>query len=238
VPLVVAMGAKVHLEAPPELVRLFAVSFPGVEAVHSTEGPVPDCDEICTVPSLALAFATELHTIPSKVPYLAPPPGAPALLPARTPGIPRIGLAWSGFAGHTNDANRSVPFERFRMIPDGMPFEFICLQKEIRRRDQAALSASGVPSFTDRIGDFADTAGLVGEVDLVIAVDTSIAHLAGAMGRPTWVLLPYVPDWRWMLGRADCPWYPTMRLFRQPRAGDWEAVFTEVLAALRDWAPR
>ncbi len=238
VPLVVALGAKVHLEAPPPLIRIFQASFPGVEAVHSTEGPVPECDEICTVPSLALAFETELHTIPSDVPYLRPPAGAHPFLPARTSGVPRIGLAWSGFAGHTNDANRSIPFERFRMIPDGIPLQFICLQKEIRKRDEADLAASGVPSFTDRIGDFADTAGLIGEVDLVIAVDTSIAHLAGAMGRPTWVLLPHVPDWRWMLERADCPWYPTMRLFRQPRAGDWEAVFGEVLKALGTWAAR
>ena len=111
------------------------------------------------------------------------------------------------------------------MIPEGIPFEFICLQKEIRRRDQAALAASGVPSFTDRIGDFADTAGLIGEVDLVIAVDTSIAHLAGALGRPVWVALRRVPDWRWMLDRADSPWYPSMRLFRQQDDGAWGPVF-------------
>jgi len=236
VPLVAALGARVHLEAKPPLQRLFRASFPEIEAVHALGDPIPECDEYCTVPSLALAFATELSTIPARVPYLRPPERSMALRAGigSAPGFPRIGIAWSGDPLHHNDSNRSIPFERFKQFVDGSGFRFVSLQKEVRVADLAALTATpAVGNLADRIGDFADTAALIEELDLVIAVDTSVAHLAGAMGKPVWLLLPFAPDWRWMLDRSDSPWYPTMRIFRQPRAGDWESVFAEVKAELK-----
>jgi len=230
VPEVVRLGARVHLEAEPGLRRLFASSFP--EVIVSTVGEaVAAVDEHCTVPSLPLAFGTGLDSIPARVPYLRSLGRTPARWPELGPpsGRPRIGLAWSGFPGHHNDRNRSIPFARFAALLSGLDFRWVSLQKEVRENDAAALAGlPAVANLSARIGDFADTAALAEEVDLVIAVDTSIAHLAGAMGKPVWVLLPFAPDWRWLLGRSDSPWYPTMRLFRQPKPGDWESVFAAV----------
>ena len=236
VPRVADLGARIHLEAPQPLLRLFRASFPEVEEIHAAGDPVPECDEYCTVPSLALAFAAGLSNIPDRVPYLRAPAGLPGL-PARfapAPGVPRIGVAWSGAAHHHNDHNRSIPFERFRQVLGDGRFRFFSLQKEVREADAALLAATpAVTNLADRIGDFADTAALANELDLVIAVDTSVAHLAAALGKPVWVLLPFAPDWRWMLDRADSPWYPTLRLFRQPREGDWDCVLAAVRAELQ-----
>jgi Glycosyltransferase family 9 (heptosyltransferase) len=235
IPRVTALGARVHVEVPRPLARLFQLSFPGVEEVHEAGSPLPGCDESCPITSLALAFSTELASIPSAVPYLRAPE-RPASVRAALDGhpeVPRIGIAWSGDPKHHNDSNRSIPFGRFRAIVDGSGLPFVCLQREIRRADQEALgSCPSVASLQGRMRDFADTAALVEELDLVVSVDTSIAHLAGALGKETWTLLPFSPDWRWMMGRADSPWYPTMRLFRQPDPGDWEGVFREVVSAL------
>jgi len=234
VPRVVDLGARVHLEAKPQLRRLFQASFPQIEAIHAAGEPLPRCDEYCPVPSLALALGIELSTVPAQVPYLRAPERCRGREIGLSPGTPRIGIAWSGSLGHDDDRNRSIPFERFRGILRGSSAHFVSLQKEVRPRDRAALAATpGVADFMDRIGDFADTAALIEKLDLVVCVDTSIAHLAGALGKPVWLLLPFAPDWRWMLDRPDSPWYPSMRLFRQPRAGDWESVFTEVRAELR-----
>jgi len=240
VPLVAALGARVHLEAKQPLQRLFRASFPEVEAVHVFGAPVPECDEYTTVPSLPMAFATELATVPARVPYLRAPERWPAALAAMLPRPPlaRIGIAWSGDPLHHNDGNRSIPFKRFRSLIEGAARPFISLQKEVREIDRVVLAATpAVTNFARQIRDFADTAALIGEVDLVIAVDTSVAHLAGALGKPVWLLLPFAPDWRWLLERSDSPWYPTMRLFRQPRPGDWDAVFASVQAELNALFP-
>lgn len=234
IPKVLGLGARVHLEVDPQLLRLFQASFPQVEAFHVTGTRVPKCDEYCAVPSLPLALGIELSTIPARVPYLRASGRRQAKEIRWRPGVPRIGIAWSGSVDLGDDRNRSIRFRSFREILRGSVAHFVSLQKDVRARDRAALAAApDVSNTMDRIRDFADTAALVGKLDLVICVDTSIAHLAGALGKPVWLLLAFAADWRWLLNRSDSPWYPSMRLFRQPRAGDWESVFAEVRAELR-----
>jgi hypothetical protein len=168
------------------------------------------------------------------VPYLSAPPERRADWRARLGPAqrPRVGLAWSGSTSHRNDRNRSLPLERLLPLLD-LDAGFHSLQKEYRPGDAAALRADGrVHDHAAALGDLADTAGLVACLDLVITVDTAVAHLAGAMGAPVWVLLPYAPDYRWLLGRTDSPWYPTMRLIRQSRPGDWAGVIAAVRKAL------
>jgi ADP-heptose:LPS heptosyltransferase len=141
---------------------------------------------------------------------------------------PRIGLAWSGSALHKHDHNRSVGFaELIDALPVG--FHYVSLQKELRHADRRGLAAH--PEVFDaepRLQDFSDTAALCDCLDLVLSVDTSVAHLAGALGRPTWILLPWYPDWRWQLDRDDSPWYPSVRLYRQTTPGDWRGVLERV----------
>jgi len=144
---------------------------------------------------------------------------------------PRIGLVWSGSTIHTNDHNRSIPLSLLEKLTM-LDAEFHSLQKEIRDTDQQYLAQFNITAHAEQLTDFAETAALVAEMDLIISVDTSVAHLAGAMGRPVWVLLPFAPDFRWLLNRTDSPWYPTARLFRQPAIGDWEGVMVEVARAL------
>ena len=128
----------------------------------------------------------------------------------------RVGLVWSGNPNHKNDHNRSVPFGILSELFD-LDATFVSLQKDPSADDRALLARSEVIDFTDQLADFAETSALLSCLDLVISVDTSVAHLAGALGRPVWTLLPYTPDYRWLLDRDDSPWYPTMRLFRQER---------------------
>jgi hypothetical protein len=185
--------------------------------------------------SLPFALGTTLETIPGPGAWLKA--GAErrldleARLGPRT--SPRIGLAWSGNPAHENDRQRSIPFER--LVPlIGANAQWIALQNAIRPSDRTPFDRCGQVSFHgEALKDFSDAAALVDLVDLVITVDTSLAHLAGAMGKPVWILLPFNPDWRWLLSRTDSPWYPTARLFRQPRHGDWEGVFEGVGRELR-----
>jgi hypothetical protein len=184
--------------------------------------------------SLPLVFGTTLETIPAQVPCLSADAAKVAewrerLGPARGR---RIGLAWSGNPEHKNDRNRSIPLETLAPLLK-VEAEFIGVQKEVRPSDQAALEAHGIKHYGEELQDFEDTAALLMNMDLVITVDTAIAHLAGALGRPVWILLPYAPDWRWLLGREDSPWYPTARLFRQPALGDWAVPVQRIIAELQ-----
>jgi Glycosyltransferase family 9 (heptosyltransferase) len=150
---------------------------------------------------------------------------------------PQIGIAWSGNPRHKNDRNRSVSLSELApIIALGLPL--YCLQRELPLNDIHDFAAyANIEYFGESLSDFTDTAALIAQLDLVIAVDTAVAHLAGALGKPVWVLLPYAPDWRWMHGREDSPWYPTMRLLRQPGPGDWAAVLDRVrgdLAAIAE----
>jgi hypothetical protein len=145
---------------------------------------------------------------------------------------PRVGLVWSGRADHKNDHNRSIALSRIQSLLAVPDVRFISLQKEYREADLAALNSAPIMRLDATLNDFADTAAVINELDLVIAVDTATAHLAGAMGKPLWLLLSYIQDWRWMRGRADSPWYPTAMQFRQPEIGDWDAVIARVAQEL------
>ena len=228
-----ARGANVVLEVQPALKRVLA-SYVAIATLIVRGEPVPPIDFECPLLSLPLAFGTALETVPADVPYLHADPAPWRAQLGTTKGV-RVGFVCSGSPTHKNDRNRSIPIRNMLAIQNPH-MQFVCLQKELRASDRAWLAArNDVPFFGDALKDFADTAGLVAAMDLIVTVDTSVAHLAGALGKPTWVLLPYNPDWRWLLGRADSPWYPTMRLFRQKNIGAWAAVLDEVAAALRDF---
>ena len=184
--------------------------------------------------SLPFALGTRLDTIPGEVPYLSAPEAKreawAARLGPRT--RPRIGLVWSGNADHRNDHNRSLPLEvLLPMLPAGA--DYISLQREYRPGDQALMAADGrIRDVSTELDNFADTAGLIDNLDLVISVDTAVAHLAGAMAKPLDLLVTWVPDFRWLLEREDSPWYPTARLFRQKALGDWSGVLADLAAAI------
>jgi tetratricopeptide repeat protein len=226
-------GARVLLEVHPPLAALLA-GVEGVDQVVALGQPLPPFDLHCALMSLPLAFGTRLESIPARIPYIAAPPMHAARWRERlgAKDRPRVGLAWSGSRTLRNDANRSIALARLAPLARS-GVALVAVQKDIREADRDALRELGIASFADELHDFRDTAALVEALDLVVSVDTSAAHLAGAMGKPLWVLLPFSPDWRWLLDRDASPWYPTARLFRQPRIGDWDAVIERVAEALR-----
>jgi len=230
VPQLARSGAKVVLETQPELVALLS-RLDGVGRVVGRGEALPPYDVHCPAGSLPLALKTDVATIPANVPYLAANEERVATWRERIERLPspRIAIAWSGSAHHANDRNRSITLERFAPLLAAGQGSFVSIQPELREGDADALAR--LPYVThvgDALADFDDTAAVAALVDLVISVDTSVVHLAGAMGRPVWVLLPFQPDWRWLLDRDDSPWYPTVRLFRQPKPGDWESVIARV----------
>ena len=181
--------------------------------------------------SLPRALGTKPTNIPAVVPYLKPSDQKIAAWRARLADIssPRIAIAWSGNARHPNDRNRSIALSLLEPILSLDQFNVLSIQRELRQEDVELFAR--LPQLThlgQDLADFDDTAAVVSLVDLVISVDTSVAHLAGALARPTWILLPFCPDWRWMIDRDDSPWYPTARLFRQPALGDWPSVIRRV----------
>ena len=227
---VAAQGATVLLEVQPPLKSLMA-GLQGVSRVFTRGEPLPAFDCHSPLLSLPLACNTTLATIPAEVPYLASDPRRvhewQARLGERT--LPRVGLAWSG-----RTEQRSLPLAVLAGLLSAKA-QFVSLQKEVRAADRALLDArKDIVHFGGELKDFADTAALVELMDVVITVDTAVAHLAGAMGRKTWVLLQFVPEWRWLLERADSPWYPTARLFRQPAIGDWAGVMQRVNEEMRE----
>jgi len=234
-PLVAARGARVILEVHPGLGHLFR-TLPGVSQLIESGVPPPPFDLHCPLLSLPLAFGTDLDSIPASIPYVTADPAR--VFPWRQRLGPRkalrIGVAWSGNPLHREDASRSIPLAMLTdLLRDRPDREFHVVQTAIRPADRATLAR--MPHLREHgllLKDFADTAALISMLDMVITVDTAVAHLAGAMGWPVWLLLPLVPDWRWMLGRDDSPWYPTMWLFRQKSRGDWGAVLADVAAQL------
>jgi len=235
-PLVASRGARVILEVQPPLYQLMS-AFRGVEQVLCSGDPLPQFDLHCPLLSLPRAFGTELATIPSATPYLRASEERAkhwnARLGPRT--RQRIGIAWSGYPGHKNDHNRSIGLDALLSIFAGVDVSLVSLQREVRDADAAVLRGrSDVLHFGDELTNFADTAALISALDLVVSVDTSVAHLAGALAKPVWVLLPFIPDWRWLLGRDDSPWYPTARLFRQDDTRTWDNVFVRVRAAVTE----
>ncbi|MFN8984473.1 MAG: tetratricopeptide repeat protein, partial [Alphaproteobacteria bacterium] len=230
--LAAAAGAKVILSVQEPLRRIFRDFDPAVTIIGQNDEPA-EFDVHCPLLSLPLAFGTRLETIPAwPNGYLKVPAEEAAHWAARLPQARRrIGLVWSGSAAHGNDANRSIALSRLSAL--FQPGDaWISLQKEVRANDQAALNSSGLMDLSGQIGDFADTAAIIAGLDLVVSVDTSVAHLAAALGKPVWLMVPFAPDFRWLLSREDTPWYPSMRLFRQTRAGDWDQVVARVAQAL------
>ena len=222
------LGARVIFETPQPLLELFSINRLADQLIPPS-GPVPEFDFHCALMSLPLAFDTEVDRPPSAKPYLKTSEDKrhqwSITLGAKT--LPRVGLVWSGNANHLNDQRRSVALEElFNHLPTGI--EYISLQKEIRHTDISALERTGIRHFGEQLLDFTDTAALCDHMDLIISVDTSVAHLAAALGRPTWILLPFSPDWRWLMSRSDSIWYETIRLFRQDATKNWANVLAHL----------
>lgn len=234
-----ARGANVVMSVQEPLYRLISHSMPDIRFLKDDVVPA-DFDYHCPLMSLPLAFGTTLRSVPDVVPYLVADEErrmtwAPRLRPSTNP---RIGVAWSGNAEQRNDLNRSIGLAGLAPVL-AIDADWISLQKEVRNADRSLLGHfRQISHYGELLHDFADTAALIAAVDLVITVDTSVAHLAGAMGKPVWILLAYTADWRWLVDRNDCPWYPTARLFQQQAPRAWDNVVTRVIAALSDFVGR
>jgi tetratricopeptide (TPR) repeat protein len=236
IPMAAALGAKVVVEGPKRLLPLLK-TLRGEYTFIETGEPLPPFDLHCPIMSLPLAFNTRLESIPADMPCLFADPDKLSAVSRESEKVPRIGLVWSGNREHIGDATRSIALRQLEPILR-LPFAFHALQIEIRPEDFAALPE--FPRLELHLHDqdgFLDAAALIAAMDLVVTVDTVIAHVAGALGKPVWILLPWLADWRWLLDRNDSPWYPTARLFRQPARRDWDSVIAEVCAQLQaGWA--
>jgi hypothetical protein len=238
-PMVAARGGgdRVVLECQPELAALLTTA-PGVAQVVRRGDPLPPFELHCPLLSLPHRFGTTLATIPAAVPYLTPDPDKvrawQSRLAADGPGR-KVGLAWAGSPGHANDRQRSCRLSDFAPLANVPGVTFYSLQLG-PTGEQATNPPPGLRLLdpTADLRNFADTAALVANLDLVISVDTAVVHLAGALAKPTWVLLPFNPDWRWLRDREDSPWYPTMRLFRQSERGNWKSTIERVASELRE----
>ena len=246
VPLVKERDGKVILECQPPLLRLLA-NFPGIDHLIGRGSAYPEFD--CYAPLLSLPgiFQTTPTNVPAAVPYihadgklvekwrqeLAKPQAGPSAL--------KVGIAWQGNPGRPDDIHRSIPLKQFARLAEVPGVVFISLQKGAGTEQIGPLADQfPVLDLSDRLdeaaGPFMDTAAVMKNVDLVISADTAVPHLAGALGIPVWLALSLVPDWRWMLEREDSPWYPTMRLSRQRRYGEWDCVFERMASELQQLA--
>ena len=225
-------GATVILEAKQPLTALLG-TLAGVSRIVTKGEALPPFDYHIPLMSLPLAFGTRLDTVPAATPYLESDPAKvaqwQALLGPRT--RPRVGVVWSGHPANPNDLNRSVPLAVFARL-FGAPCEFISLQKDVKPAEQALLDAAPVRQLAGLLQDFSDTAALCELMDVVVTVDTSVAHLAGALGKPVWILLQTPFEWRWLEQGAGSPWYPDAVLYRQAQRGAWEPVMDAVAADL------
>lgn len=233
VPEVARRGAKVILQCQSPLVRLCR-TLAGVHQVVVNFEDLPPLDYQCSVMSLVDATQATWATLSAEVPYLRVPQEVHHPLPQAHPGRPlKVGVSWAGATETDYDRERSIALHQLTVLVDCPGVTFYSLQKGERAADLKHVSgASAVLDLAPHLGDFADTAAFLTQLDVVISVDTSVAHLAGALGKTVWLLLPYAPDWRWMLQREDSPWYPTARLFRQRQRGDWDDVIARLKAHL------
>ncbi|WP_204153470.1 tetratricopeptide repeat protein [Leptolyngbya sp. CCY15150] len=231
VPLVIALGGRVVLECRDVLMRLFQ-TVPGVDQWVIRGEPLPEFD--CHAPLMSLPWLLQitLDTLPNQVPYLSVPPTTQLTLPATPPGIRKLGIVWAANPVNKTGSKRSCPLDHWQAIAQQPGLQLYSLQKDPNPEDQAWLRAHGVIDLSGALSDLAETAAAIAQLDLVITVDTAVAHLSGALGQPTWVLLPAMADWRWMVDRSDSPWYPTARLFRQTTSGDWSPVIAAIATAL------
>jgi tetratricopeptide (TPR) repeat protein len=221
----------------PEMGPLLA-GMQGVSQYCHRWDDVPGHAAHCRLSSLPYLFGTQLDTIPSRIPYLKADPARiehwrqrlNATLPA---GAKRIGLAWTGRPTHPNDRKRSMPLAQLAALADAGSAAFVSLQKPMPPRDLETLRQfPGMTDLSEELKDFGETAAIMENLDLIVTVDTAIGHLAGALGKPAWILIPKAADWRWMLDRDDSPWYPSVRLFRQQRPGNWDQPLSLLRSAL------
>lgn len=225
IPLLADAGAKVILMCHPELVSLLR-GIPGIAGVCAPPVEIAHFDFCAPLMSLGKLLCTAVETIPSNVPYLS---AQPSNRLARFRGTKKIGIVWAGRPTHPNDRRRSISLSASAPIANLPGVALISLQKGPAAEEIRSVHfGSKIFDLGNQLEDFSDTAAVIGELDLLISVDTSVVHLAGALGKPVWTLLPYNPDWRWMLNRDESPWYPAMRLFRQDQTGDWSAVIEKV----------
>ena len=236
VPLICARGGEVLLDSPSSLIRLLSTLEGGARVIRPGE-TIPPFDLQLPLGSAMRAFGTDLSTIPAKTPYLWADPKDRGRWRDRFAGSGlKIGVTWQGNPDQGSEPHRSIPLRLLRPVLEAPGCRFFALQKEFGREQMALLPPGMLDDIGPELTDFAESAAAISELDLVITTCTSVAHLAGALGKPTWVLLRAAPDWRWLLEREDSPWYPTVRLWRQPAAGDWPSVVARVAAALRDLA--
>jgi tetratricopeptide (TPR) repeat protein len=237
VPLVAKPDTTIIVSCQKEL-RSLLQNVKGVSTVVSYGEPLPQFDVHCPLLSLPLLFSTTLDNIPAKIPYIS----ADTLLVQKwrekiqpDKSKVNIGIVWAGNPKFPNDVKRSCSYDIFLPLAGLSNVALYSLQKrEVTCQAKNFPMGMQLIDYTGDIHDFSDTAGLIENLDVVISVDTAVAHLAGALGKPVWTLLPYSPDWRWMLNRNDSPWYPSMRLFRQPSRGDWRSVIEDVKTAVKD----
>ncbi|HTW95351.1 MAG TPA: tetratricopeptide repeat-containing glycosyltransferase family protein [Tepidisphaeraceae bacterium] len=237
-PMAAERGANVMLEVPAKLTRILR-GFPGVAEIVPAGSALPPFDLHCPLMSLPGVFKTTLATVPASAQYLNAEENLVeswARRLGKTAGGPRVGIAWAGQRSYVGDYNRSMKLAALAPLAGVAGARFFSLQK-----GDAAEEARKPPPGMDLIdlgaelADFADTAAVIKLMDVIVSVDTAVAHLAGALGKPVWVMLPFLPDWRWLLQRADSPWYPSMRLFRQKRVGDWSGAVEDVARSLGSW---
>jgi tetratricopeptide (TPR) repeat protein len=232
-------GGRVVVRCAPELTDLFSRA-PGVTAVVPRGRPLPAFATYCPLPSLPLVFGTTLDSIPARVPYVSADAGEVARWKTRLADGEagcKVGLVWASQSKHRTAPAKSISLDALAPLAAVGSLRFYSLQMgDAARQAERAPAGMRIEDLSSGLRDFSDTAAVVANLDLVISVDTAVAHLAGAMGRPAWTLLKYAPDWRWLLARGDCPWYPTMQLFRQASLGDWNTVIDEVARELRQFA--
>ncbi len=235
IPKVKALGARVVIEVPDVLTPLLG-ELDGVDECIPRGEPLPSFDIHCSVLSLPYAFRTTTKSIPAAATYLRSDDSKRELWRRRLgqKARRRVGLVCSGSASHKGDRARSIPLRLLLPeLPDCCDYTF--LQKDLREYDKEVLTGTDrIPYYGDLISDFSDAAALCDLMDVIVSVDTSVAHLAGALGKPTWILLPFAPDWRWMLNRSDSPWYPSVHLLRQLRPGDWADPLARLRSMLSD----
>jgi tetratricopeptide (TPR) repeat protein len=240
VPLVSALGAKVILVVPPSL-KVLLRSLEGVSTLIEVGETIPDFDLQCPLMSLPLAFKTRLDTIPAVVPYLTADVETIRKWKSRLDGNEfKVGVAWAGNPSFRDDRERSILLKNIFPLFGVPGVKFFSIQKDLRPGDEEILNANPqLVHLGSETAGFHDDAGVMMSLDLIISSDTAVVHLAGALARPVWVLLSYNPEWRWMLERNDSPWYPTARLFRQKKDGDWVSVIDSVCEELkRELGPR
>ncbi len=230
--LVANYGGRLVVECQPSLFRLFK-TIPCIDRLIIQNQPLPEFDVHAPLMSLPWILDTTLDNLPAQIPYLNVQESAIKLTALPEENL-KVGIFWASDSQSKTSQKRSCPLDNFLTITDIPKISFYNLQKDVSEADRILLKKTQlVEDLSHLLNDFADTAAIVAQLDLVIAIDTSVAHLAGALGKPVWLLLPFAPDWRWMLKREDSPWYPTMRLFRQPFPGDWASVFVKVAEALQ-----